>query len=156
MELFVLRHGDAGLHASQDQLRELTAHGKQQVESAIRTNKEQLAGVQNLLVSPYLRAQQTAKIVADELGPLPSQNSELLVPGAYPSLLIQHLHELFHQESLTSLLLVSHQPLVSALIGDLCVTDPSHCSMSTASLAAIDFDVMASDCCKLRWIRHVG
>ncbi len=156
MELFVLRHGHAESHASRDQLRALTAGGKQQVESTIRANKKQLVSVQSLLVSPYLRAQQTAKIAADELDGLPFRNSELLVPGAYPSLLIQHLHELYHQESLSSLLLVSHQPLVSVLIGDLCGTDPIHCSMSTASLAAIDFDVMASGCCKLRWIRHVG
>lgn len=155
MELFVLRHGHAEPHASRDQLRALTTRGKQQVESIIRANKQHLASVQSLLVSPYLRAQQTAKITARELGGLPSLDSELLVPGAYPSLLIQNLHDLYHLKSVESLLLVSHQPLVSVLIGDLCVTDPVDCSMSTASLAAIDFDVMASDCCQLRWIRHV-
>ncbi len=155
MELFVLRHGHAESEAPKDSLRALSTLGKQEVEQAIQANVESLAGVQRLLVSPYLRAQQTATIAAELLGTKSTETCDLIVPGGRPSEVIQHVYDYAESHNLDSIMLVSHQPLVGVLIDELCGLEPGRHRMATASLAAIDTDVVAVNCCRLRWVRHV-
>ncbi len=155
MELFVLRHGHAESEAPKDSLRALSALGKQEVEQVIRSNAEALAGVQQLLVSPYLRAQQTATIAAALLGDKPMETCDLITPGGRPSNVIQHIYNYAEAQGLDSIMLVSHQPLVGVLIDELCGLEPGRHCMATASLAAIDSDIVAANCCHLRWVRHV-
>ncbi len=155
MELFVLRHGHAESEAPKDSLRPLSPLGKQEVEQAIQESADALVNVQQLLVSPYLRAQQTAGIVAELMGIKRLEACDLITPGGRPSTVIQHVYNYTEAQGLNSIMLVSHQPLVGVLIDELCGLEPGRHRMSTASLAAIDSDIVAANCCHLRWVRHV-
>ncbi|MFL0808851.1 MAG: phosphohistidine phosphatase SixA [Agarilytica sp.] len=154
MELFLMRHGHAEVEAPKDSIRPLSAHGKMQVADIIRENITELANVQSLIVSPYLRAQETAHIVQNELANVPKQDADWLVPNANPRFLVEQLHNMFHEQGKTSLMLVTHQPLVGIVLDELCGLEPGRHRMATASLAAIDTEVLAVNCCKLRWARH--
>lgn len=163
MELFVLRHGHAEPEALKDSLRELTSQGRTEVKASVLAKIDALSAVQKVLVSPYVRAQQTAKIVLDELGAKGFASAEavskreetrLLVPGGSPHKLIEYLHSLFHQQNHDSILLVGHQPLLGTLVDELCGFETGVHRLATASVVAIDFDVLAVACCRARWFHH--
>ncbi len=150
MEVFVLRHGEAAPSRGRDRDRELTPRGREQVAANIQLSLADLDRVQALWVSPYIRAQQTA-VIAHQYFPKASlRTTELLEPGADICRLCQSLEAA--EES--SVMLVSHQPLVGTLVNWLCGFPGGHHNMSTASLACIDAEILASDLGELRWLRH--
>ncbi len=155
MELFLLRHGHAESEAPSDRERRLSVLGRQEVAQVVQAQRDALAKVKQLWVSPFLRAQQTAQIVASHFPTLSLQTTDLLVPGGQTEVLIDFLHERFHTQNAGSILLVTHQPLVGTLLDELCGLEPGRHRMATASLAALDVDVMAANCCSLRRIEHV-
>lgn len=155
MELFILRHGHAVAEAPKDSLRELSPDGRIEVQTNIERNKEKLGNINALVVSPYLRAQQTAEIVRNILGDIPKVDSSLFTPGGNPKKAIEALHEMYNDEC-QSIMVVGHQPLLGILLDDLCGAEPGKFRMGTASLAAIDSDVMLSGLCYLRWLEHVS
>lgn len=155
MELFLLRHGHAEPEASSDRERPLSVLGRQEVEQVIQTQREALSKVKQLWASPFLRAQQTAQIVASHFPTLSLQTTDLLVPGAQTETLIDFLHTQFHTQGVRSIMLVTHQPLVGTLLDELCGFEPGRHRMATASLAALDVDVMAANGSTLRGIEHV-
>ncbi|WP_213877514.1 phosphohistidine phosphatase SixA [Pseudomonas sp. dw_358] len=112
MNLWVLRHGQAQNRASSDAARELTDRGREEVlRSAAHLATQPL---QAILASPYLRAQQTAALVRQTLGFEPNVLTvPWLTPDCEPTDVITQLEGM----SWEHLLLVSHQPLVGALIG---------------------------------------
>lgn len=132
MKVWILRHGEAQPHARRDAERELTAHGREQVlHSAARLIGQPLDCI---LVSPYVRAQQTAELVRKALG----FTSELitvpwLTPESEPRDAVSKLADS------GNVLLVSHQPFVGELIslllhGHLRQPQP----MQTASLVELE------------------
>ncbi|MFK0089830.1 phosphohistidine phosphatase SixA [Pseudomonas sp. NPDC090755] len=136
MKLWVLRHGEAEPNARTDAERNLTAHGREQVLRSAAVLLGQPPQV--ILASPYVRAQQTAALVHDALGfDKPVQTVPWLTPGTDPKKVIGELDKL----DLEQVLVVSHQPLVSNLVG---LLTHGHCrdlpSMSTASLAELEGD----------------
>ncbi|MDE1166297.1 MAG: phosphohistidine phosphatase SixA [Pseudomonas sp.] len=150
MKLWVLRHGEAQGHAARDDLRELTAHGREQVlRSAAQLLGQPLDAI---LVSPYVRAQQTAALVHDVLGfEQPLVTVPWLTPESDPQVVIDHLGD--HAQG--NVLLVSHQPLVGALIGLLQhghYHDPQ--GMSTASLAELEGDYPLAGLMSLASVHH--
>lgn len=136
MKLWVLRHGEAEPRANSDAERRLTAHGREQVlRSAARLLGEPL---QAIIASPYVRAQQTAALVHGALGLVePVRTVPWLTPDNDPQQVIAELDRL----GLEHVLLVSHQPLVGALVG---LLEQGHCqtpaAMSTATLAELEGD----------------
>ena len=76
MKLWILRHGEAEPHARSDAQRNLTEHGREQVRQAAAHLIGQ--SIDTILVSPYVRAQQTAEIVRKVLGAHPHSR---LCPG---------------------------------------------------------------------------
>ena len=136
MKLWVLRHGEAEPRANSDAERRLTAHGREQVlRSAARLLGEPL---QAIIASPYVRAQQTAALVHGALGLVePVHTVPWLTPDNDPRQVIAELDRL----GLEHVLLVSHQPLVGALVG---LLEQGHCqapaAMSTATLAELEGD----------------
>jgi len=155
VELFLLRHGHANTEAPRDSLRELTQRGRSEISRAIEADKDSLQSLEKLIVSPYLRAQQSAQIVRQLLGDVPQIDSDLLVPNADPKGVIQYLHHLYHHSGVNSLLVVGHQPLLGIVLDKLSGAEPGRYRMSTASLALMDAGVMAIGCCELRWLHHV-
>ena len=132
MKLWILRHGEAEPHARRDAERELTAHGREQVlHSAARLIGQPL---DSILVSPYVRARQTAELVRKTLGFTSGLVTvPWLTPDSEPKFAISKLPDT------GNVLLVSHQPFVGDLIslllhGNLRQPQP----MQTASLVELE------------------
>ncbi|HWD32096.1 MAG TPA: phosphohistidine phosphatase SixA [Pseudomonas sp.] len=149
MKLWVLRHGEAEPRANSDSERRLTAHGREQVlRSAANLLGQDL---QAILASPYVRAQQTAALVHEALGFIkPVQTVTWLMPDTDPQMVIAELDKL----GLENVLLVSHQPLVSCLVGMLEQGHRQGPSMSTASLAELEGDWPLAGLMTLRSLSH--
>lgn len=114
MRLFFLRHGEAGM-ASHDDLRALTDRGRYEVTQVASAQKDALAVVQQVLVSPILRAQQTGELACSEAGlSLPRQTVDWLVHETPVSVALAELARLDRPT-----LLVGHQPLAGALVARL-------------------------------------
>ena len=132
MKLWILRHGEAEPHARRDADRNLTEHGRQQVvRSAAHLIGQPLDCI---LVSPYVRAQQTADLVRDALGFSSALKTVLwLTPESDPRFAVNQLPDS------GNVLLVSHQPFVGELIS---LLQHGHCRqpqpMQTASLAELE------------------
>ncbi len=115
MQLLLLRHADAVSSAPTDDLRSLSEKGRLQAKRVARFCKERELQPDLILTSPFLRAEETARIVAQEL------KSELvlsafLASGMMPSAAIEELRAYLRFECV---LLVGHEPDLSALAGTL-------------------------------------
>lgn len=151
MRLFILRHGQAEAHASSDFERRLTDKGRADVASMAQRFKSELQTLDELWVSPLVRAQQSAQALLAEVGASPQLiTTEVLVPEAD----LNRLYQLLNRSEVSSLLLVSHQPLVGDVVNDLCGTEPGYHAMGTASMACIEVEVFASAMGELLWLQH--
>ncbi|WP_068827777.1 phosphohistidine phosphatase SixA [Pseudomonas sp. BMS12] len=137
MTLWLLRHGEAEPRARNDAERALTERGRKEV----RKSAEHLRGraLAHILVSPYLRAQQTAELVRESLGlSLPLTTVEWATPDDSPRLAASHL-DAYPGECL----LVSHNPLLGSLSGLLLHGHlQQSLGLSTASLVELDGDLV--------------
>lgn len=152
MQLWILRHGRAEPFQDIDASRALVTSGRQEVRHMVTQQRHKMPAVSEVWVSPYVRARQTAAIAREALGGLSArceQVSELLLPEARVSSLIEALY----QSGLDSVLLVSHQPLESTLLDVLCGPAETH-YMQTASLAAVELEVVAAGMGRLQWLEH--
>ena len=149
MQLFVLRHGDAERLAASDYERQLTERGKQEVEAVVKRHEQELSVVEKIFVSPLTRAQQTAAIVSGYFPNIPTETTDILVPSHNTT---EALAFLCQQNSDGTILLVSHQPLVSELVSDLCDLATMAVGMHTAALASIVLDPVARGMGKLNYI----
>lgn len=116
MDLYLLRHGDAGKGVISGGVSDaaLTESGKKEIAIIARSLKALNLRISAILTSPLKRAVQTAKILAKGLG---IENKILvcgeLVPEGRRSELSDRLHH-FPQES--SVLIVGHEPYLTKLI----------------------------------------
>jgi len=150
MKLWILRHGEAQSRARSDAERELTAHGRDEVlNTAANLMGKPLRWI---VASPYVRAQQTAELVRQALGfSEPIITVPWLTPDSDPQNVLKHL-DLYAADDV---LLVSHQPLVGALVSVLVHGTHQHPQpMSTASLAELDGDFPLAGAMELRSVRH--
>lgn len=111
MRLWLLRHGEAEPYSRNDAARALTERGRKEV----RKSAERLVGenIQHVLVSPYLRAQQTAELVREVLGLRQPLNT---VEWATPDDPVREAVDALGAYS-GDLLLVSHNPLLGQMGG---------------------------------------
>ncbi|MEQ8952504.1 MAG: phosphohistidine phosphatase SixA [Gammaproteobacteria bacterium] len=140
MRIYLFRHGRAQDHAASDAERELTAEGEQQVTAVVTTLQRQRASIARILCSPYIRARQTAAILARELGDPPVSEFEALLPHTSPQELLAQLGRLSDE----STVLVGHNPLLSQLLS-LMVEGrvDSGYGLGTAHIAIIDCEFPA-------------
>lgn len=149
MKLWVLRHGEAEPHAHSDAERRLTSHGREQVMRSAGVLLGQ--SLQMIIASPYVRAQQTAGLVHEALGfDKPVHTVDWLTPDSDPQQVIAKLDKL----GVEQVLLVSHQPLVSCLVGMLEKGRPDGPPMSTASLAELEGEWPLAGLMTLRNLSH--
>lgn len=106
MNLYLLRHGDAASHAADDASRPLSALGERQAIVAGRTLARLNLRPAAVLSSPLLRAQQTARLVMEELRLNGLLTTEYLTPTTDPRQLIAELNG----RAVASALLVGHLP----------------------------------------------
>ncbi|MCW8127067.1 phosphohistidine phosphatase SixA [Microbulbifer halophilus] len=148
MQLLILRHGEAEPMEVDDAARQLTGRGRAQVAGICESRVEALSGVRAIWASPFVRARQTAEIVADKFG-LEIKTEPLLIGDTSP----QQVLDALQQVGDFPLLLVSHQPLVGSLINGLCGTGDRY-PMGTSSLACLSAEVWADGCAELEWLQH--
>ncbi len=163
MNIVIMRHGEAEATASSDAQRSLTDYGFEQASKAGQCLKALAFFPDQLWVSPYVRARQTIDgvirslySVDDTADHKADQNTQpelhdTLVPESNPSVVLDSIHT----AQCDNLLIVSHQPLVSVLIGLLAGADSrSRVAMAPASMAMLRADVPLAGCCDLQWLRH--
>lgn len=154
MRLYLCRHGQAQSMAASDALRSLTGEGEKEVTAL--WDRLHAAGIspRRVVSSPYLRAQQTARLAAAQCAAVDQvSETELLVPDASPAALIDWLHS---QPDPDGLLLVTHMPLIALLTSMLAGAQGDGLAFPTGAVVALDMDVVARGCATLVWLRAPG
>ena len=151
MKLVLMRHGDASWQAPSDSQRPLSEFGQQQVAM----QAQQVLPWQHIkqgIVSPYLRTQQTFAILnAQHDWQWRKQDSALVTPGGDCA----EVQELLMSLPQADTLIVTHQPLVSCLIGYFSEGDMyAGAPMMPASVAVLEGDVFARGCMHLETLIH--
>jgi phosphohistidine phosphatase len=141
MNLYLIRHAIAVEEYEDDSQRPLTDKGKKKMRQIAKGLRALGVEFDLILSSPYVRAAETAEILADIFKMKKEvQFSDNLVPSGDPDLLIAELNENY---SANSIALVGHEPFLSALIGLLVAENPNAeitlkkggvCSLSTDDL----------------------
>ena len=137
--LYIMRHGEAEKRNSggSDEERALTERGRKEVLTTIQTLSRLGGRVDLVLCSPLVRARQSAEIACEVLSlRIEPLVEETLEPSATPYEFYSILAQRFRANH-SSLLAVSHQPLVSSLISGLLGVEDSRVSMPTSAVAGI-------------------
>ena len=115
MRIFLVRHGDADAEVPEglgDEARSLTTKGRQILQTHFTALRGHMGDYQRVLVSPLVRAVQTAQILSfahDYDGPIRAHRSLLpdMPVGAIETVLDEHADE--------DVVLVGHQPSMGAI-----------------------------------------
>ncbi|WP_133543448.1 phosphohistidine phosphatase SixA [Mesocricetibacter intestinalis] len=141
MKIFIMRHGEAQLLAATDSERHLTERGERQAYAQGQWLREQEIRFDKVLVSPYVRAQETLaqinRCFAGELA-AKSENWDALTPYGNAAPIRDYLALLAQENNHQCLLLVSHLPLVGEIVAELCGNNPV--GFNTATLVQIEWD----------------
>ncbi|WP_339674556.1 phosphoglycerate mutase family protein [uncultured Zhongshania sp.] len=150
MEILLIRHGSASWDTKTDIERELTAVGEQEVNAAAGWIAASSWRPDELWVSPYKRAVQTAAILNRDWQLRPRLKSSL-TPDT-PQSELEAMLATFRGERL---MVVSHNPLLSNIIASWHGgANKSYWGMQPASMALISAEVFAQGCGNLEWLRH--
>lgn len=119
MELYILRHAIAAVRsaaaAGGDSARPLTVEGAGKMRQGARGMKAMGLDFDLILSSPYLRAKQTAEIVANVLGlEKKLEYSATLAADGNPRDLVEEMKQKYPKRQ--SVVLVGHEPYLSRLI----------------------------------------
>lgn len=140
MRLVLFRHGEAG-RATRDFERCLTGRGVSDVRKMACAIDSYLSGA-TAYCSPYLRAQQTCHEIQRNTELKSSHTQPLITPEDDPLAVIDWLSTLSENDGDSTLLLVTHQPLVSRLISLLVNGhEQGFYPMATASVTILEADV---------------
>jgi phosphohistidine phosphatase len=120
MKLYFLRHGEAGEPGEwqgEDALRPLTDEGRRRMTREARTLERLDFGVDRIISSPLVRAVQTAEIVATALRRRNRLVEDRRLGVDFGSEFLAEM--LLEYEDARDLMLVGHEPSMSATIGRL-------------------------------------
>jgi phosphohistidine phosphatase len=161
MDLYILRHAIAeersGSMTGGDSQRRLTAEGKTRMRRAAKGMKALELDFDLILTSPFVRAKETADIVAEVFGLKDAlKQTPSLAADGNPKDLIDELRGHYHKRK--QILLVGHEPYLSRLISLLLSGDTAIaitlkkgglCKLSTKSL-------QYGRCATLEWLLTPG
>jgi phosphohistidine phosphatase len=157
MNLFILRHGlavepgTAGFAKDSD--RPLTAKGERKLWKIADAMEDLEISFDCILSSPYLRARQTAEIVAEALDLKKKlEFCEALTPGGNPTRLLEAINA--RKPAPENLLLVGHEPYLSELIS-LLLSGSSDIpiTMKKAGLCKLAIESLRfGQCATLEWL----
>ncbi|WP_282178133.1 phosphohistidine phosphatase SixA [Vibrio nereis] len=139
MKIFIMRHGEAEHFAQSDAERALTERGRSASAAVAKACVEQ--GYQcfdKVLISPYIRAQQTWQEIATEFEAKQIEVSPDITPYGDSEQVAEYVSALVDIEKLESVLLVSHLPLVGYLVSEF-VPDMVPPMFPTSGLICIDY-----------------
>lgn len=154
MDIFLLRHGAAEPYADQDRNRQLTQAGQTQVKLLVENCAPLLTSINSVVISPYVRAQQTFQIVEPFL-PALQPDCKITQPFLEPDGIAGDVLHWLHLNSQKTHLLVTHQPLIGSLVNGLCGSDPGYHHLAPGTLACIKMDVFAWGLGDLQWLRSI-
>lgn len=160
MDLYILRHAiavDRGTPGyDDDSTRPLTSEGAKKMRQAASGMRALELQFELILSSPFLRARQTAEIVAREFGAESAlEFSVHLEPGGNSEALIRAL---IKRGSLKSVLLVGHEPYLSGLIS-LLVTGGGELALTLkkGGLVKLSASMLRHGrCASLEWVATPG
>ena len=124
MKIFIMRHGEAEVVSSSDEARHLTDYGRKQSILQGQWLKNHLnstaLSVQKVIVSPYVRAQETFELVNLALDNILNdvETWSGVTPYGNATLVADYLSVL-QKQGVESVLLVSHLPLVGSIVSEL-------------------------------------
>ena len=135
-----MRHGQASMYAENDQARQLTKQGCQEVSLMAQYLNQQQVKLDQVFVSPYVRAQQSAKQLLAQLAvDVPCQTLDLITPSGKASLVHDYLDAVCLENNFNNILLVSHMPFVANLVASLTLDNQTPI-FETAAIAEIIYD----------------
>ena len=140
MEIYLLRHGIAedASPGQPDADRALTAAGRQKLRRVLARARAAKVAPDVILSSPYRRALETAEVAVESLdyrGKL--VQTAALTPDANPH---ETWEEIRARKSEPSILLASHEPLMSSLLAFLLNAPALLVDFKKAALARVDCD----------------
>ena len=118
MNLYIVRHAIAVEHGTpgyeDDSQRPLTDNGRKKMKKISRSLDRLGIQLDVILTSPYVRARDTAKILADRFSMTDKiyLSENLIPPGNFEALVFE-IHEKY---DLANVALVGHEPMLSSLI----------------------------------------
>ena len=143
MQLFIMRHGEAIMSAPSDPQRPLSEQGKVEANLMGKWLHGLDVNIEQVLVSPYLRAQQTSKYLLSQLECQPTVRTiDFITPSGNAAQVHDYLDALFTTEHYQNLLMVTHMPLVSYLVAEL-TFDQQSPIFQKAAISQINYDVKA-------------
>lgn len=121
MKVFIMRHGEAEAYAASDEERNLTSHGESQsAKIAQWLMAAHDVKFDYVLVSPYIRAQQTWSTIKPILNIMDAkvETSEEITPYGDSDDVVEYVKVLGSVADIENILIVSHLPLVGYLTAD--------------------------------------
>lgn len=157
MKLVLVRHADAGdaeefaRTGNPDSFRPLSAKGREQMSSGVRGLKSLVPSADLMVSSPYVRAVQTADIVATEYEGTPRELSDTLEPEKAPEEFVDWLKSRGNYDVVIA---VGHEPHLSTLATWLMTgRDDSGIEMKKGGAALLLFDKRPRKAAgALRWL----
>ena len=145
MEIYLLRHGIAedGKPGRPDSERALTDEGRVRLRRVLKRVRSADVNPSLILSSPYRRAVETAEVAAEVFryqGDV--VKSRAFVPEARPK---EAWDEIRVHSNEGSILVASHEPLMSALTAYLLGCPALHVDMKKAALVRIDMDRLGAE-----------
>lgn len=140
MKIFIMRHGEAEHYASSDAERALTERGQNaSLKVALKCSGKGFSNFDKVLVSPYLRAQQTWTTISQTFTGTDVETCDDITPYGQSDQVFDYISALVEQHNFDSMLLVSHLPLVGYLTAELAqdITPPMY---PTSGLMCVEFD----------------
>jgi phosphohistidine phosphatase len=155
MQLYIVRHGIAigreDPRCPSDPERYLTEEGVEKTVQVAKGVAALGATADLLLSSPYVRATQTAEIFASALDYAKQKirRTDLLLPGAEPSLLFR---ELARDKQMSSVILFGHAPQLDDLIATALGSKRHVTSLKKAGVALIELKRLSPPIGLLVWL----
>jgi phosphohistidine phosphatase len=139
LHIYIMRHGEAEMLAHSDSERALTGLGRLESELMASYLAHQNISFDAVLVSPYLRAQQTWQSVFPFFSAVTNvQTLPFLTPGGSARKSVNEILAL-QATGVQKLLIVSHLPLVGYIVGEL-VPEAGVPVFSTSSVGIVELD----------------
>ncbi|RTZ16368.1 phosphohistidine phosphatase SixA [Vibrio aquaticus] len=141
MKIFIMRHGEAEHFAASDADRELTPHGRSASVTVAKACAEKgFAQFDKVLVSPYIRAQQTWQEISAHFSSSQVETCDDITPYGDSEQVADYVSALVDVHNYESVLIVSHLPLVGYLTSEF-VTDMAPPMFPTSGLICIEYSL---------------
>lgn len=141
-----MRHGEAEAYKTNDASRALTKTGR----AAVASKAQFIPDIDRLVVSPYLRALQSADILVEQGVNVKHRIvDERILPDCALAPIVEHL--LNGNEGVQ--LLVAHNPLLSYLTQFLCGDGSHSIALNTANLVCLEGESFYQGTAQLQWIK---